>query len=131
MQHAVEQLLAELQASERDKFAAYGWLPPPFVKRRGQRYHYFRLVRIGNAFPAGATIRRLDRQCTKLFTRVRAGRGRGFPSLLVRGFIVFHDVSSGGVGALLRKNTTRIAKPSRFARLFAITRAWSSGVSVQ
>jgi hypothetical protein len=35
VQHAVEQLLAELQASERDKFAAYGWLPPPFVKRRG------------------------------------------------------------------------------------------------
>ena len=81
VQHAVEQLLAELQASERDKFAAYGWLLPP-VRRRGQRYHYFRLVRIGNPFPAGATIRRLERQCTKLFTRVRAGRGRGFPSLL-------------------------------------------------
>jgi hypothetical protein len=28
-------------------------------------------------------------------------------------------------------STNRIAKPSRFARLFAITSAWSSGVSVQ
>jgi hypothetical protein len=30
-----------------------------------------------------------------------------------------------------RQITNRIAKPRRFARLYAITRKWSSGVSVE